>query len=38
MTFPGSVLVAHTDEEHVEIGDLERAASDYARLTRGLLQ
>jgi acetylornithine deacetylase len=29
---PGSVLVAHTDEEHVEIADLETAAGDYVRL------
>ena len=35
---PGSVLVAHTDEEHVEIADLERAADDYVRLVRELLE
>jgi acetylornithine deacetylase len=34
---PGSVLVAHTDEEYVEIADLERAVDDYARLVRELL-
>jgi acetylornithine deacetylase len=34
---PGSVLVAHTDEEYVEIADLERAAGDYARLVRELM-
>jgi len=34
---PGSVLVAHTDEEHVEIADLERATSDYVRLVKELL-
>jgi acetylornithine deacetylase len=34
---PGSVLVAHTDEEHVEIADLERAVGDYARLVQDLL-
>jgi acetylornithine deacetylase len=34
---PGSVLVAHTDDEHVEVADLERAATDYARLVRELL-
>lgn len=33
---PGSVLVAHTDVEHVEIADLERAAGDYVRLVREL--
>ncbi len=33
---PGSVLVAHTDEEHVEIAHLERAADDYVRLVREL--
>ncbi len=35
---PGSVLVAHTDEEHVEIAHLERAVEDYVSLTRELLQ
>jgi acetylornithine deacetylase len=34
---PGSVLVAHTDEEYVEIADLERAARDYERLVRELI-
>jgi acetylornithine deacetylase len=34
---PGSVLVAHTDEEYVEIADLERAVEDYAHLVRELL-
>jgi acetylornithine deacetylase len=33
----GSIHVAHTDEEHVEIGDLDRAAGDYVRLVRELL-
>ena len=33
---PGSVLVAHTDAEFVEIADLERAARDYVRLVREL--
>ncbi len=33
---PGSVLVAHTAEEHVEIADLERAVDDYERLARDL--
>jgi acetylornithine deacetylase len=34
---PGSVLVAHTDEEHVEIADLERAATDYVLLVKELV-
>jgi acetylornithine deacetylase len=33
----GSIHVAHTDEEHVEIAHLERAADDYVRLVRELL-
>ena len=34
---PGSVLVAHTDEEHVEIAELERAVETYAALASRLL-
>ncbi|HEY8549350.1 MAG TPA: M20/M25/M40 family metallo-hydrolase [Vicinamibacterales bacterium] len=34
---PGSVLVAHTDEEHIEIADLDRAVDDYVRLVHALL-
>jgi len=34
---PGSVLVAHTDDEHVEIAHLERATDDYVRLVHQLL-
>jgi len=34
---PGSVLVAHTDEEHVEIAELERAVDTYAALVQRLL-
>jgi acetylornithine deacetylase len=34
---PGSVLVAHTDHEHVEIAHLERAVDDYALLVKSLL-
>ena len=34
---PGSILVAHTDDEHVEVAHLERAVSDYVRLGRDLL-
>jgi acetylornithine deacetylase len=34
---PGSVQVAHTDEERIEIGDLHRAVEGYATLARHLL-
>ena len=34
---PGSVLLAHTDEEHVAIADLERAVETYQVLARRLL-
>lgn len=34
---PGSVAVAHTAEEHVEISELHRAAEIYADIARGLL-
>ena len=34
---PGSILVAHTDDEHVEVAHLERAVADYVRLGRDLL-
>ena len=34
---PGSILVAHTDEEFVEIPHLERAVTDYVALARTLL-
>jgi acetylornithine deacetylase len=34
---PGSVLVAHTDDEHVEIAELERAIDTYEALARRLL-
>ncbi|MCM3878952.1 MAG: M20/M25/M40 family metallo-hydrolase [Vicinamibacterales bacterium] len=34
---PGSIHVAHTDHEHVAIGDLQRAVEDYTRLARHLL-
>lgn len=33
---PGSVLVAHTGQEHVRIADLERAVDDYVRLVEAL--
>jgi acetylornithine deacetylase len=35
---PGSITVAHTDEEHVEIAELERAVELYVRVARELLQ
>ena len=34
---PGSIHVAHTDDEHVKVGDLRRAVEDYARLAKHLL-
>ena len=34
---PGSMHVAHTADEYVEIADLDRAVDDYARLVRELL-
>jgi acetylornithine deacetylase len=35
---PGSILDAHTDGEHVEIGELEAAAAAYERIARELLR
>jgi len=34
---PGSINVAHTDDEHVKVADLHKAVNDYARLTKYLL-
>jgi acetylornithine deacetylase len=34
---PGSIHVAHTDDEHVKIADLHKAVDDYARLAKHLL-
>jgi acetylornithine deacetylase len=34
---PGSIHVAHTDNEHVKIADLTRAVEDYAKIARHLL-
>jgi acetylornithine deacetylase len=34
---PGSIHVAHTDNEHVKIADLHRAVQDYAKLAKHLL-
>jgi acetylornithine deacetylase len=34
---PGSIHVAHTDNEHVKIADLHRAVQDYTKLTKRLL-
>ncbi len=33
---PGSIHVAHTDNEHVKIADLHRAVTDYANLAKRL--
>jgi acetylornithine deacetylase len=33
---PGSILVAHTDDEYIEVAHLERAAADYVGLARTL--
>lgn len=35
---PGSILVAHTSEEHVEIAELEAAPEIYARLATACLR
>lgn len=34
---PGSITVAHTDQEHLRVGDLDRAIDDYVRLALTLL-
>ncbi|HXW06248.1 MAG TPA: M20/M25/M40 family metallo-hydrolase [Vicinamibacterales bacterium] len=34
---PGSILVAHTDEEHVSLAELEAAVDGYERLARACL-
>jgi acetylornithine deacetylase len=34
---PGSILVAHTAEEHITTGELDRAVKDYESLARHLL-
>jgi acetylornithine deacetylase len=34
---PGSIHVAHTDNEHVRIADLKRAVDDYTKLVRHVL-
>jgi len=34
---PGSVLVAHTDHEHVAIGELHRSVGRYVELVRALI-
>ena len=34
---PGSIHVAHTDNEHVKIADLKRAVDDYVRLAKWAL-
>jgi acetylornithine deacetylase len=35
---PGSIEQAHTDDEHVEIGELARGVEGYVRLARRLLE
>ncbi|KZF24626.1 Zn-dependent exopeptidase [Xylona heveae TC161] len=35
---PGSIFVAHSDHEHLRIGDLERAVKDYKTLVREALK
>jgi acetylornithine deacetylase len=35
---PGSVLDAHTDADHVDLGELEAAAIAYAVIARTLLR
>jgi acetylornithine deacetylase len=35
---PGSIHVAHTDNEHVKIADLKRAVEDYGKLVKYLLR
>ncbi len=35
---PGSILVAHTDNEYVAIADLHRAVEDYQRIATALLK
>jgi acetylornithine deacetylase len=34
---PGSILLAHTADEHVLVSDLERASHDYEKLARTLI-
>ncbi len=35
---PGSILVAHTEHEHVELSELEAAVDGYVRIARALLE
>ena len=35
---PGSIHHAHTDEEHIEIGELRAAVAAYERLARGAIE
>ena len=34
---PGSIVVAHTDEESIEIAEMDAAADTYAQLSKALL-
>jgi len=38
MAGPGSILVAHTPDEYVRIGDMEKAAAMYARIIKTEIQ
>ncbi len=35
---PGSILVAHTADEHLDLAELERAIESYEQLARGCLE
>ncbi|MGH7670327.1 MAG: M20/M25/M40 family metallo-hydrolase, partial [Gemmatimonadaceae bacterium] len=35
---PGSITVAHTPDEYVDVGELRAAVDAYARMVRALLQ
>jgi acetylornithine deacetylase len=33
---PGSILVAHTEDEHVEVAEMDAAVDGYVRLAKAL--
>ena len=35
---PGSILVAHSEHEHVLLDDLDRAVDGYVELARGVME
>jgi acetylornithine deacetylase len=35
---PGSFLVAHTRDEHLDVAELDRAIESYERLAQGCLK